>query len=294
MSSFVKVCWVIAISLVINEINATQDRRSSLPFITGDGFREICTFVVDDFEHLDFSAKVRNRDAIFVKTDYLDTFFSLIHPCIQAPYILVTHNSDLSIPGPFLGFLDDPQLIGWYGQNVDTKPHAKLHPIPIGLGNRYTSVGKQFEKILSEQSKSQFRSKTTLLYLNFAIGTYPKVRAPLFEKFASRSYCKVTKKTSYEIYLSEIAESKFVLAPRGNGYDCHRIWEVMLLGSIPVVKSSPLDPLFDELPVLIIKDWDEISEEWLEEKWVEMSKKEFAVEKLYMDYWTKLILGNHS
>jgi hypothetical protein len=31
----------------------------------------------------------------------------------------------------------------------------------------------------------------------------------------------------------------------------------LLLGSIPIVKTSPLDPLYKDLPVVIVKDWNE-------------------------------------
>ena len=36
----------------------------------------------------------------------------------------------------------------------------------------------------------------------------------------------------------------FVLSTRGNGLDCHRTWELLLLGSIVITRTSPLDPLF--------------------------------------------------
>jgi hypothetical protein len=44
-------------------------------------------------------------DVIFVKTDFLNDFFTLIHPMISHKYILLTHNSDYSIP-------HDPRMPG--------------------------------------------------------------------------------------------------------------------------------------------------------------------------------------
>ena len=37
----------------------------------------------------------------------------------------------------------------------------------------------------------------------------------------------------------------FGLSPRGNGVDCHRTWEMLYFGMIPVMLRSTIDPLFD-------------------------------------------------
>jgi hypothetical protein len=44
----------------------------------------------------------------------------------------------------------------------------------------------------------------------------------------------------------------FEICPRGNGLDCHRTWEALLLRSIPIVRTSTLDPLYEGFPVVII------------------------------------------
>ena len=44
---------------------------------------------------------------------------------------------------------------------------------------------------------------------------------------------------------------KFILSPPGAGFDCHRTWEALYLGAIPIVKTSSLDPLYKDLPVVI-------------------------------------------
>jgi hypothetical protein len=52
----------------------------------------------------------------------------------------------------------------------------------------------------------------------------------------------------------------FVLSARGNGLDCHRTWELLLLGSIVITRTSPLDSLFEGLPVAIVNDWTAVRE----------------------------------
>ena len=112
-----------------------ENSRSSAPFITGDTFRESCNFIFDEMTS-DFDCdKVKRGDLIFVKTDYIGTFFHEKHPFIKNPYVLITHNSDYGIPGSYAYMLDDKKLLAWFGQNVEGSCHEKLISVPIGIAN---------------------------------------------------------------------------------------------------------------------------------------------------------------
>jgi hypothetical protein len=88
----------------------------------------------------------------------------------------------------------------------------------------------------------------------------------------------------------------FWLSPRGGGLDCHRTWEALYLDIIPIVWNSSLNILFENLPVLIINDYEELNEKFLYEKLNEISKKKLSQEKVYQyeklrnAYWRRLIL----
>ena len=58
----------------------------------------------------------------------------------------------------------------------------------------------------------------------------------------------------------------FVICPHGGGLDCHRNWEALCLGCIPIVKTSKIDKLYDNLPVLIVNDWNLIDKNLLNKK----------------------------
>ena len=81
----------------------------------------------------------------------------------------------------------------------------------------------------------------------------------------------------------------FVLSPHGNGLDCHRTWEALVLGCIPVVKTSSLDKLYDDLPVLIVNNWYDIDEELLKNTIENFKDKKFNYDKLKLDYWINKI-----
>ena len=56
---------------------------------------------------------------------------------------------------------------------------------------------------------------------------------------------------------------RWTLCPRGAGEDTHRLWEALYLGSIPVVVRSALSPLYDDLPVIQLDAWSELTIETL-------------------------------
>jgi hypothetical protein len=83
----------------------------------------------------------------------------------------------------------------------------------------------------------------------------------------------------------------FVLSPAGGGYDCHRTWEALLLGCIPIVKrfNIPLEKVYDDLPVLIVDNWSDITQELLITTINNFKNRTFKTEKLTLKYWMELI-----
>ena len=81
----------------------------------------------------------------------------------------------------------------------------------------------------------------------------------------------------------------FVLSPLGNGLDCHRTWEALVLGAIPIVKSGPLDPLYSDLPVLIVQEWSDVTPELLQATIENFKQRDFNYAKLDLNYWAAKI-----
>lgn len=254
-------------------------------YVSGDSFREYCDFVFDELDSSFNPLEVTDGDAIFVKTDYLPRFFKNIHPYIRSRYVIVTHNSDHKVDETCLEYLNDNKIIAWFAQNMDCR-HKKLIPIPIGLANRCWNHGNVF--VMDEIKKRDFEKKY-LAYLNISQGTYPYERIEVISHFYDMSFCFSKQKTDFKNYLIDVACSKFVISPRGNGLDTHRLWEALYLKAIPIVKTSSLDPLYEDLPVLIIQDWKDVTEEFLTEKYKEMQNRNYSLRKLDIKYWYGLI-----
>jgi len=86
---------------------------------------------------------------------------------------------------------------------------------------------------------------------------------------------------------------RFVLSPPGAGVDCHRTWEAVAVGCIPVVLSSTINELYADLPILVVDSWNQISAEYLAEQYaiIEQRRSEgvYRYDKLTLEYWTARI-----
>ncbi|MEX0940417.1 MAG: hypothetical protein WDZ41_03585 [Candidatus Babeliales bacterium] len=282
-------CIISLLSFTYMNNNYSQIRDSSFPYISGDSFRALANHIFDETNKSLNPKDIKYKDIIFVKTDYLNLFFTKIHPNIQQKYILITHNSDDSAPGKFEHYVYDKKILYWFGQNPTIMNNEKFIPIPIGIANRCWSHGNI--DVFNKTLKNLYIEKNYLLGINFRVGTAPSIRNEVFNFFSNKSFCKNLYSEKLEIYLQNMSEAKFILSPAGNGLDCHRTWEALLMGAIPILKTSMLDELLLDLPILIIKDWHEVTEEFLEKKSEEIKNNfhNYNLAKIYFLYWQKLI-----
>lgn len=278
------------IFLLLEKQCNSSETDSSAPFISSNTFRAHCDFTFDQFNRTLDPKKVKQGNLVYVKTDYLGEFFTNIHPHVSTQYIIVSHDSDYPIPGNYKAYLDDPKLIAWFGENVEGYTHAKLHPLPLGLIKSHLPWGNLdvVQKVMNLMPATE---RNHLLYLNFRLDTCVDERCLLVKMFHDKSYTYYVPSPtkSYEDYLMDLLRSKFVLCPRGFGLDSHRTWESLLMGAIPIVRSSTLDSMFENLPVVIVKDWNELTEEFLLQKYEEIKSRTFQMDKVYAEYWLKQI-----
>lgn len=280
----------IALPIFLVIILLDARRPDSYPRISGDTFKRVCTYIYDnDVDDCPEPCSVKAGDVVFINGDYLGEYVAKVHQFIQVPYILVTHNTDYPAPGYFANILEDEKLVAWFAQNVE-RTHPKLFPLPIGIANRQWPHGN-IEKFdhWKDQEKQHPEWRTKLLYMNFTVKTNPKCRQPIWDLFASKDYCTAITGRSVDEYLSDLVHHKFTISPHGNGLDCHRTWEALYMGCIPIVLSSSLDVLYEGLPVLIVQDWADITEELLEKKYVEFRQGYESYDRMYVDFWLKKV-----
>ncbi|CAF3842696.1 unnamed protein product [Rotaria sordida] len=74
---------------------------------------------------------------IYIQPNGIFTFFRRIYPYLQNKFVLITGQSDYSVPSQYLDYLEksNSKIIHWFGQNGDINPSKseRFTHIPIGI-----------------------------------------------------------------------------------------------------------------------------------------------------------------
>lgn len=90
-----------------------------------------------------------------------------------------------------------------------------------------------------------------------------------------------------DLYFDELPFYKFVISPEGNGIDCHRHYEALLAGCIPIMEDNPLiREKYKGCPVLFTTDYSEITPAYLEQKYNEMLDETYDFSKLFLSAYS--------
>jgi hypothetical protein len=89
-------------------------------------------------------------------------------------------------------------------------------------------------------------------------------------------------------YFTSLPSYKFVVSPEGNGIDCHRHYEALLAGCIPIMEYNPLiEEKYKGCPILYTTDYSEINETYLNDKYEQMLDTMYNFSCLFMQHYSK-------
>jgi hypothetical protein len=272
--------------------------KNMINYIQGEKFYQVADFLYSpnikpEFDDYNIIQNTYNKnklsgnlDIIYTHTLYVKHLFNEIKD-LKQKFIIVTHNSDINIDSSFI--IPD-NVIKWYAQNVDVI-NDKIESIPIGHpNNRWFPHMRKLEKLRNKLN--EIKKHKNLLYLNHTIKTNPKERKEPYDLLQNKSWVSLiygTNGVDYDRYIDDIYNHKFVLCPAGNGIDTHRLWEVLDLKSIPVVKKHINNLYYKDLPICFVDSWNDITEEFLEKEYDRINKIEWDLSKLNFDYWKNKI-----
>jgi hypothetical protein len=270
----------------------TDQNESSCIYVSSRGILKSCDIYEEcpksSFRYLskrDWSL-VRHGQTIYICGFAIGTFLNEALPFIKAPFILVSGDCDATMPLQVLPekilqkFLQDKRLIAWFSQNLAIK-HPKLHPIPIGmdyhtLAQPYSHPwGPPASPVVQENMIDTIRNSSPSLiqrklkiygnfHFNLANRQYSGDRKAALQDIPSELIEYQVKELPREETWKAAAQYVFLASPAGGGLDCHRTWEALALGCIPIIKSLELtETMFEGLPILIIKSWKDINSELL-------------------------------
>jgi hypothetical protein len=247
---------------------------------------------------------------IYICSSAIYKFMKNQFKLIDKKFILVSGDDDDCCPRDlftsrqeFLNFIENDKIIHWFAQN-NVKEHIKITKIPIGLDyhtlaynnfkanhiNEIQLNPKEQENIMLDikNNARPFWEREVMCYSNFHFS--------LENKYCYDRKDAISQIPSHLIYYEEERTTKkggfinqsnyaFVVSPHGNGLDCHRTWEALVLGCIVIVKTSELDKLYEDLPVLIVNNWYDINFDLLQNTIKGYMNVNFNYDKLTLKYW---------
>ena len=222
------------------------------------------------------------------------------------------------------GLIEQDNLHAVYAYNMRSwEEYPKIKPLPIGLKWNWKSP-KLFsedkretkESIISmaaspEESKELFESKKekTSIFLrpltnrriglkwkadNNALRTNRYHIKDILNQTAPLNLVEMKNKegeswSGLKDYYDELKRHRFVICPPGGGLDTHCTWEAFIAGTIPILPTSPLDPQFEGLPVWLVSDWNEVTDEAALRKSEELANMKLNWKMAYAVGWKEKI-----
>lgn len=242
-------------------------RPASFPFISGDTFRACADVIVESDSDLgglaDAVHSLERPVTVFSWEGVADQAIQILLPDLADRVRLIVHNGDV-IPEETLretaSAFESVFCTNW----LDTG-FPYVTPLPIGLENAHRNINgrvQDFQDCLPSRRPAQLtRSRRHTALCAVRTWTNEGERAALPDLARSVPKTLVPRhRLSVARHREEMSDAYFVFSPPGNGPDCHRTWEAIYRGAIPIVlrRAWAFESL--NLPVLVVDDWDEAIE----------------------------------
>lgn len=224
-------------------------RPSSFPFVTGDTFRSVSSVVAEN-------GRLRTQTQLFpspvlffeisgfvgegeegANSSEAEKLINIVAKFESKP-VVILHNGDFAPPSATLselaGLARHVFCVNLAGSS------ANISAIPIGLENAYLQHNGSLKNYYAFVETN--RPRPNLVFSSFAVRNNPAVRGPIADVVKNSRFHSNSERLNPARYAAQLAASKFVLSPPGRGFDCHRTWEAIYRGAVPVVLRGSLAP----------------------------------------------------
>jgi hypothetical protein len=136
----------------------------------------------------------------------------------------------------------------WYCTNLNVT-EEKIKFLPFGIN--YQGHGKDIVGNYYQKPEEKFKR----LYVNFEINSYNRIAlANYYKQLAQNPNPELcySEHVNIEQYYTDMSDNAVILAPTSNGADSYRIWESLIVGSIPVTLWSRMIPNMWEVGLEVV------------------------------------------
>lgn len=274
---------------------------------------DICpSFLQSDVESIDEAdyEKVDMYSTVYVQASALKVWFKAVYPVLKSKslkIILVTGDAVVSAPLAAIGLSNpieidvirrDGVILHWFAQNCDLPGNPFITPIPLGIdfhsmharpiwGEQKTSYLEQDQLLdrLGCRGRDNWEKKSYKIVCDahLTAATNFVDRSAAFSHFKDLpSVLLLPTQLPRSDFWRLIVSSKFIVSPLGAGFDCHRTWEALILGAVPIIRKTTISPVFDGLPVLQVNQYSDVTAESLQSYAYPPHIKEY---RLTLGYW---------
>lgn len=249
------------------ESRQSGERRASFPFASGDTFRAACHIAIEC--ESDLAQLVSRTDSlgpcrrVFANAAMAAVLLQTLDDDIAAGIILVIHNDDVI---PTADIVEHAHrfravhAVNWLGSREIASP------LPIGVENARLAANGRMDLLADIVPANRVQPASTVrrehdLLVAFSDHTNPAERVPARKALLSSGLdASAPTRLGHKAYQRALRSHNFVASPPGNGPDCHRTWEALYAGTIPVVLRKAWAFEDRNWPVLVVEDWDEAVE----------------------------------
>ena len=264
-------------------------------FIDGDYFESLADYSFGDMYSSNYSSPTFDvvksifdkveQPIFFIETHRILDLFKVINLFPDKNCKIIAHNSDGTFGKDILNYIPKNVTKFWC-QNYNFIETDIVKSLPIGLERKRWFSEQKKQEVLREMIDTPIE-KENLVYMNFEIKTNP-FRREVYDILKNKNYINtemIGNGGDYKNYLENLKKHKFVISPPGNGIDCHRNWEAIYLGCVPIVLDSHFVRNIYGNSVLIVNNYSEIDSINLEETYLE--KQDISILSKYIDIHEK-------
>ena len=258
--------------------------KANKKHLSGQGIALACELIITE-RNFDDISRIREAYSIFVNSEKIEEFLIKYQDELKGKVVLAG-NSDTNFQ-KYIPEMRFPKEL--YLQNLGFPMRGNVKLLPIGLEN-YKHVRSGFAFLHREPKRFEITDKILVPPMSATnpIRGYVLSNVENYPILHNESrYLSVIK------YFRLARKYEYILVCEGNGFDTHRLWEVLYQGSKPVVFRSEFTSNLLQLglPIIAIDDLSELSMGLLEQhRQIYANYRKEKVEMLWLKYWKSKIL----
>lgn len=279
------------------------------------GDRSPCLFRVPrqvEITHI-FKDDGYTRIHVFGDRDFIAFFRSSVLPQFPTEKLIVhvgTGDRSMSLPeGKFL--VEHPQIVRLVVENcrdpqVANNPKTVLQPVGICTRENHGILGNELRQELSiveddERSRhrllkalsknaTRWAQRSNKILVCFQGGEGRPSRNALIEWAAYNCsqciLCNSTHPLTHKELWSLYTKHRYIVSPHGNGVDCGRTWEILILGAVPLIEffAGARGYLDADIKAILFRLPSELNEENIT-RWNSEFSSGTETRKLTRDFW---------